>query len=215
MSMAPATSGAPGAKKMSFPWSMPHATRLAGYNRRCATGRAVNRRPVAPDVRGMRVRPAVRRAGVSNGRKPAQIVPANCSVGEVLASRSGGRPTAARHRTSTTGGFPMTCKSVVALAAILLRANVATAGEMDNDRPGTAVRSTAPQAAGSELDRESPAQACFFFQPWCGWCSPWGLGLGFSDIYTINFFSQPFFPAYFAPYWGWWGFGFNPDLIWY
>ena len=108
-----------------------------------------------------------------------------------------------------------------ALVAVLALANAAPAGEMDHDRPGAAPAVTGPvvalttalPAAGSELDRESPAQACFFFRPFWGWHNPWAFR--FSFFHTHSFFYRPFFPQFFAPHWGWWGWGCNPYLIWY
>src|SRR4051794_9168041 len=120
----------------------------------------------------------------------------------------------------------MKTKVFVALAVTLFLANTAPAGEMDNDRPGEkpTLLTAAPQiptaapAAATELDRESPTPASFFFRPFWGWHRPWGWyrpwGFGFNYFYTYSFFYyQPFFPTFGWPCYS--GFGLSPFDLWW
>jgi hypothetical protein len=121
----------------------------------------------------------------------------------------------------------MSIRSLAVVAVVLVLADGARAGEMDSDRPGAAPATIAAPpipfsapAQSSELDRESPTPSCFFFRPWWGWYRPWGFynsfGLGFNFYYTYSYLYRPFFfPAFAWSYYPWWGYGFDPSLIWY
>jgi hypothetical protein len=119
----------------------------------------------------------------------------------------------------------MSIRSLVAVAVVLVLADGTRAGEMDGDRPGAAPATLAtPPIPGpapvraTELDRESPTPSCFFFRPWWGWYRPWGFynsfGLGFNYFYSYSYLYRPFLPFAWS-YYPWWGYGFDPSLIWY